>query len=299
MKRLLGIILCCMLIVGCDIPEVPVETLPIEVPEITVDVPDVPEILDEPDIIKMVDNSKSPYFPPVARQRFNDCSAFTMVYYQFSYEYSRKVEEAHIFSPRLAWETIGRPMGSDLYRVLLELIEKGAPKESIYPYNSNTQVTSEVWANAAKHKIKTVEYIKFKTDIPGAIEKAKQALKEGHVLSFGTYIKSWKSKRISNNPNSTLDDSELGKSAVYWIYGTAGQHSMTIVGFNDDIWVDINDNKIIEPQELGAFKIVNSNGSRFPWVAYDSIYKVSTLEGAPDHEKRYTSMATALHKLIL
>lgn len=36
---------------------------------------------------------------------------------------------------------------------------------------------------------------------------------------------------------------------------------MTLVGYNDNIWVDINGNGIVDNGEKGAFKIANSWGN--------------------------------------
>ena len=255
---------------------------------------------------RVIDNSMSEYFPAVGTQKTKDCSVFTMVYYQFSYEYSRRAKKSYIFSPRLAWEEQNLGTGVNLYRTAIFMIDKGSPEESVYPYRASTDSTPDVWENASKYKIETVEYIKFKQDgIPLAIEQARQALCEGHILSFGTYLTSWRYKEIKDNLNSTLDDSEIGKKAVYWVYGSGGQHSLTIVGYNDTIWIDYNSNEVMEDAELGAFRVVNSYGINasdggFDWIGYDSIYKVSTIEGAPaDDVRRTTVLATALYKLIL
>ncbi|XZM35479.1 hypothetical protein ACSXAY_18975, partial (plasmid) [Clostridium perfringens] len=61
-----------------------------------------------------------------------------------------------------------------------------------------------------------------------------------------------------------------------------GAHEMTIVGYNDDIWVDINNNGIVDNGEKGAFKIANSWGKGygndgFIWLAYDAINKKSSV----------------------
>ena len=51
---------------------------------------------------------------------------------------------------------------------------------------------------------------------------------------------------------------------------------MTIVGYNDAIWTDVNGNAVVDPGEKGAFKIANSWGSTwqdngFIWLAYDAL----------------------------
>lgn len=59
---------------------------------------------------------------------------------------------------------------------------------------------------------------------------------------------------------------------------------MTVVGYDDDVWCDINGNNVMEPAELGAFKVANSWGDDwcnegYVWVAYDALNKVSAVSG--------------------
>ncbi|MCM1315946.1 MAG: cellulose binding domain-containing protein [Alistipes senegalensis] len=60
-----------------------------------------------------------------------------------------------------------------------------------------------------------------------------------------------------------------------------GGHSMTIVGYDDNVWCDINNNQEVDEGELGAFKVANSWGedwynNGYVWVAYDALnYRTS------------------------
>ncbi|NQT88755.1 PKD domain-containing protein, partial [bacterium] len=61
---------------------------------------------------------------------------------------------------------------------------------------------------------------------------------------------------------------------------------MVVVGYSDDIWVDINSNGIVDAGEKGAFRIANSWGAGwqeggFSWFAYDALKQVSAVPGAP------------------
>jgi hypothetical protein len=61
---------------------------------------------------------------------------------------------------------------------------------------------------------------------------------------------------------------------------------MTVVGYNDDIWIDINGNGAVDRGEKGALRIANSWGtgwgeSGFRWVAYDALKLTSAVSGAP------------------
>ncbi len=59
-------------------------------------------------------------------------------------------------------------------------------------------------------------------------------------------------------------------------------HSATIVGYDDNIWVDLNGDNIAQAAEKGAFKVVNSWGKDNEmatfWVLYDALNPESALE---------------------
>jgi PKD repeat protein len=64
------------------------------------------------------------------------------------------------------------------------------------------------------------------------------------------------------------------------------------VGYNDNIWVDINKNGVVDPGEKGAFKIANSWGSSwgesgFMWMAYDALKSPSAVTGGPSTGRIY------------
>ena len=78
----------------------------------------------------------------------------------------------------------------------------------------------------------------------------------------------------------------MGKSIAFWVNGTSGYHAMTVVGYNDDIWTDINGNGTVDSGEKGAFRIANSWGTGwkeggFSWMAYDALKANSSVNGAP------------------
>jgi uncharacterized delta-60 repeat protein len=71
---------------------------------------------------------------------------------------------------------------------------------------------------------------------------------------------------------------------------SGGGHSMTIVGYNDNAWCDINGNAVVDAGELGAFKVCNQWGKSwqrngFAYVSYDSIQSVSSIPGANNTDR--------------
>ena len=143
------------------------------------------------------------------------------------------------------------------------------------------------------------------------LDAVKTAISNGEVLTFSSAILGWrytnlKTPGAADNPNGyTIDTRFSGEQAVYaagsniliadYLVSATG-HEMTIVGYNDEIWVDINDNNTVDKGEMGAFKIVNSWGDDwgndgFMWIAYDAINQTSSVSNAPTVEKR----APAIH----
>jgi hypothetical protein len=82
----------------------------------------------------------------------------------------------------------------------------------------------------------------------------------------------------------------VGQAAVTYQSGTAGAHAMTIVGYDDDLWVDINGNGVVDPGEKGCFKVVNQWGTTwgnagFMWVPYDAFFSASQVTNGPTNNR--------------
>lgn len=70
---------------------------------------------------------------------------------------------------------------------------------------------------------------------------------------------------------------------------------MIVVGYNDNVWVDVNGNGVHDEGEYGAFKIANSWGtsgtntnSGFMWVLYDALNGKTSIPG--NWENQYSSV---------
>lgn len=62
-------------------------------------------------------------------------------------------------------------------------------------------------------------------------------------------------------------------------------HTVAIVGYDDSVWCDVNENNVIDTGETGAFKIANSWGTGFcnsgyAWVLYDALLATSRIKSA-------------------
>ena len=135
------------------------------------------------------------------------------------------------------------------------------------------------------------------------LDTVKSALVTGEILAVATAsdlktkkIKSCHSDDNTMNPSGyAVDNSFVGEEIVYARVDNGNGHAMTIVGYNDEIWTDINGNGIVDKGEMGAFKLINSWGkdyanNGFIWLAYDSINKVSAVNGATQFRNRAESI---------
>jgi hypothetical protein len=101
------------------------------------------------------------------------------------------------------------------------------------------------------------------------------------VLTASTPGNKWKYQSIETNSEVPENDAYAGEQ-IMSICDREGYmgHRITVVGYNDDIWVDINQNGKVEEAEKGAFKIANTRGTEYGnngymWVSYDTLNIVS------------------------
>jgi hypothetical protein len=260
-----------------------------------------------PDYIPYVDNSKLPAFPPIRSQEsLPSCAPFSVTYYQLTHMVSlqegwnnKNEDNSTKFSPKWTYNFLnkGELYGVSWYTTYNLLEKHGAVTWEKFPYVGLTGdpknyrewcLNTEAWENALRYRINPMEYIYLDTAIE--IEQFKQLLINGYVTIFGTYIYSWQFTEVKDDPSTSDDDEFVGDRAAFWCKGTSGSHSMTVVGYNDTLWIDINQNNITDNGEKGAFRIANSWGKSweddgFTWVAYDALNSVSQVPGGPSENR--------------
>lgn len=112
----------------------------------------------------------------------------------------------------------------------------------------------------------------------------KQRLADGEVLTFSTYVYGWVQGTATVDPDDAFSADYTDDVVYKWYnHNAQGAHSMTVVGYNDHIWVDINQDGVVQDGEKGAFKIANSWGTGyandgFSWLCYDALNDVSSVE---------------------
>jgi len=255
------------------------------------------------DLPVSVDNSRLKYFPPIRSQgALGSCASFVATYYQLSYmtAIQRDVDirdgddNTTKYSPKWSYNIIngGRDSGSTFPDNFALLEEHGACTWAELPYDTNYRawcLDPAAWRSALSVRTEPVQYI-WNTSSDSGIALAKELLTNGYVLTFGTYVNSWRYIFIQDDPSTTDDDSETSKIVAHWLGGASGSHAMTIVGYNDAIWADVNRDGLIDPAEKGAFRVANSWGDQwgdqgFTWLAYDALRAVSAVPSGPSEDR--------------
>lgn len=286
----------------------------------------------ESSLPKSKDLSQTPYFPEIGNQgAIGSCAAFAAVYYQMSYATNKSLgitdERSRItFSPKWIYNITNRGHNAGSNSISnYEAIQKfGALTLDDYPYDSDYTAWSTKasdWVKAQKYTIHNDENKKcysqidiFKnpvsntvSDTTAYIDSIKTVLNEENILNIDTFAKSLSYNTIKDlNSASNKDDysdkvssNYEGEKIVQYSKDTyEGGHAVTIVGYDDTIWTDINNDNEIQPSELGAFKLANSWGTNssstnkgFFWVSYDAFNKVSQVpikENASPDESAYS-----------
>ena len=275
---------------------------------------DTPIVLNElllDDLPVKVDNSTDAitglHFPPIRSQgSLGSCASFSTTYYQLSYmtalirglDIRDPVNNSNKYSPKWSYNMLngGVDGGSSQYTNLWLLAWHGAATWAEFPYDTDYLawcLDTAAWRNALTVRTEPPQYI-WHTETDAGLEIIKQLLANGYILTYGTYINDWLYVPILDDISTSEDDSEVGKAVFCWVQsGTDGGHGMTVVGYNDEIWSDINGNGIVDAGEKGALRIANSWGTTgwypsgcledggFTWLAYDALRSVSAVPGAP------------------
>ncbi len=241
-----------------------------------------------------VNNSTLPSFPPIGDQgSLGACVGFGSTYYQATHEigllsgYDNKSSQTHVLSPKWTYNLLndGLDQGLSVFEAFALLNINGATSILNFPYDSNYtawELDTTDWVNAIPNR--TTPY----TLIPGLdgdLTAIKQALTNGHVLTFATFINSWNYTRIKIDPEN-INNAHVGEAAATYMSGTSGGHFMTIVGYDDTLWIDLNNNNRVDANERGAFLIANSWGTSwgnngFIWISYDAFKAISAVSGGP------------------
>ncbi len=258
---------------------------------------------------KVVDNSQSIYFPEIGDQLdLGSCLFWAQIYYQYTYEMNKSTNTPttadNVFSPQWSYNvaTAGADMQCTTINSLNFMKYQGNVPMSQIPYDlqyKNAYPTEEVWRNAINYRIKDYYFLEdvgtFLTPITSPDDSdltlIKTALNNGEILTYSTMMYGWTHTELTANADAPENDKYIGQEAVTSMDSQDGGHRMTLVGYNDNIWIDINKNSKVDKGEMGAFKIANSWGTEygnngFCWVAYDALNDTSCVDGVEENPER-------------
>ncbi len=280
-------------------------------------------------LISAVDVSQSLTFPPIGNQgSINSCVAWSLGYYQLTNNNcvargttaktsSGAAVNANIMSPRFIYPLVngGKNVGAYYDEACAAIMSYGCPNVITYSSKITTSNLDEwctdtsVWNSAIYNKPQQISYEyqnltePVTSDTPFVVN-IKRLLSNGYVVTIPTFVNSFV---------YTTRTTTGAYGCRYMSNSKLGGHAMTVVGYDDDFWVDVNNNNKQDSGETGAFKIANSWGTSAPyytngyvWMPYDAIGSVSGVSNAPtsraaafnwyyfiEPEKKYTPLLVA------
>ncbi|MEE0266156.1 MAG: starch-binding protein, partial [Acutalibacteraceae bacterium] len=262
-----------------------------------------------------IDHSTSKYFPPIGDQgSIGSCTVWSELYYQFGFAMNKHLDREgtaeNTFSPKWVYNFANgsTDKGSSAEAAYKVIQMQGCPPMSMFQYDKDYlgwSTDEKVWRAALDYRLKSSQFF---TD-PGRTGKEvtspddsdiaamKTAISNGDLLSFTTYINSWKKVKLKKHPDAPENSNFVNEYSVISRDGSSGCHRMTIVGYNDNIWTDVNNNGNIDKGEMGAFKVVNSWGDDyanhgFIWLSYDALNHKSSVAGAANASNRSAAIYT-------
>ncbi|MBN1673687.1 MAG: fibronectin type III domain-containing protein [Kiritimatiellae bacterium] len=152
-----------------------------------------------------------------------------------------------------------------------------------------------VWRAALPWRMKTTKIISSVDTSTGLTALKTTLYDDRWAITMETHSPNsyphWVWTTILDDPATTADDAVVGQTACSFVHtNRGGGHHMAIVGWNDDIWVDVNQNSRLDAGEKGALKIAESHGTAkgnngFYWLAYDAIKAVSAVANGPKTDR--------------
>ena len=241
-----------------------------------------------------IDNSKSKYFPSIGNQHsLGSCTTWAEIYYQMSYAenvaLNRTATHDNTCSPIWIYNFANggdASTGADITNAFRLAQRIGVPSLKTSPnttVNAKWTTTKEAFTEAPKYRVNNYNLFyldtynnKITNPKSEVIAPIKAALNNNELVTYTTYVFSWENKTIQKDSRVPENTKYANDEIAIYSTGYSGCHRMTIVGYDDDIWVDINGDGKIQEAEKGAFKIVNSWGTNygnngFAWVSYDAL----------------------------
>jgi C1A family cysteine protease len=262
-----------------------------------------------------VDNSLLPSFPPVRSQgSIGSCAAFSTTYYAGTHMLglargwnNRDVaDNSRKLSPKWTYNFAngGEDKGAWFTAIMDVLMKLGCPAWSDFPYVGDNAAPANylewsrdaaVWRGAVANRFQQIGRVQA-LDTAAGLANAKALLANGYAILYATHVSSWQFMPLGDDPSTTADNALAGRQCCWKVSALANSgHAMTLVGYNDDVWLDINKNGAVDAGEKGALKVVNSWGTTswweagpdgFGWIAYDALKASSAVAGVSSSDRQ-------------
>jgi PKD repeat protein len=260
-----------------------------------------------------IDNSTLPSFPTIGNQILGSCAAWAMGYYQHTHNNglvmgwtNNGTDKSHTCSTKFVYNQIndGVDQGAYFNDSLAVLEKHGCVSWDKWPEDSdykawNTNIDDLTVALSRRNN--TAQYI-ASVDTAAGLDQVKQLLNNGYVLTYGTYITSWTYTTIKADP-AQASNPLAGQQVMRYMSGQVDGHGMTIVGYDDNAWTDINNNNVVDSGEKGVLKIANSFGTNwknkgFVFLAYDALKATSAVTGGPSSGRVAAFMSNRVYHQV-
>jgi hypothetical protein len=215
-----------------------------------------------------IDNSRNVHFPPVVDQVGGSCAYASGIGYIYNYEYNvandldgSDPDNVVNYLQVYAHLNGGSDTGGHAQLGWQYLEDNGSPTCSV------TQFVSILdWATGFEKYYSGmdrgyIDYKSFESDEEGEIEKMKQYLLDhgngsrvGGLIQFSAYADPFDPTKYEGPKSDGYD----GYDAIIPLFGNKGMHSMTIVGFDDNVEYDY-----YGTIQKGAFICINSWGENW------------------------------------
>lgn len=278
-----------------------------------------------------VDLSQNDYFPPIKSQgSLGSCTSWATVYYQYGYQvaamnnWDAAHDQTKRFSPTSVFNIVkniiyinGQENASSSFDSNYYILNKhGAVRYSeFFPATYYSQSTVNHWctntaylSNALRNRVSNYylsNYGDTSIDKPvtspdsSSINYMKYLLSTGHVLTISTHFgnsvqygqNSFNCKGSTDWHFDWVSNGEIACIENVIQSDGSSTHALAVVGYDDSIWYDYNDNNIQDAFEMGAFKIANSWGESYGndgyiWVMYDALNKKSMCDNWDNTNRR-------------
>ena len=233
-----------------------------------------------------VDNSQLKYFPPIGLQNGGCCGAFAPTYYTMTHmtamarDWDVSIGDTNrIFSTKFTFSLNNKGVddGAHIGSVMWTALKHGCPTLSRWPYvdgegpqerYQSWPMDPAVWEDALPYRMAEVGAVSNVHHQAG-LDQVRQLLNNGYVANVAIWIFSTVVTNAKDNVSTTNDDAFVNQTVVVGLRAP-GQfedgHALTIVGYNDTVWTDVNDNGVIDADELGVFLVANSWGGTSLWT---------------------------------